>query len=239
MPSCPAVALPAPYGKPCRICQALRRLVLGAVSTLGLLSLNIGAEPAGAADRPLQLVAFGDSLSAGYQLPADAAFPAVLEKALRAEGVNVTVANAGVSGDTAEGGLQRLDWSVPDGTDAVIVELGANDMLRGFDPRTTMTTLDTILTRLHARGIKVLLAGMVALPSLGQEYGSAFGAIYPTLAQKHRVPLYPFFLAGVSQDPALKLSDGLHPNAAGVATIVKNILPDATALMRSVVASKG
>ncbi|UDL96451.1 arylesterase [Lichenihabitans sp. PAMC28606] len=191
-----------------------------------------------AARRPVQVVALGDSLSAGYMLPADAAFPAVLQKALQARGLDVTVANAGVSGDTAEGGLQRLDWSVPDGTDAVILELGANNMLRGLSAATTRQTLDTIITRLQARGIKVLLTGMMALPSLGKQYGDEFQAIYPALAQQHGVPLYPFFLNGVAQNPQLKLADGLHPNEAGVAVLVQNILPSVEALVVSV-APKG
>jgi acyl-CoA thioesterase-1 len=219
--------------------QALRALVFAGTSACALLvGLLIPAAAVLAADRPVQLVAFGDSLSAGYQLAADAAFPAVLEKALRAQGFDVTVANAGVSGDTAEGGLQRLDWSVPDGTDAVILELGANDMLRGFDPVRTSQTLDTIIGRLQARGIKVLLAGMDALPSLGAQYGAQFQAIYPALAERHKIPLYPFFLDGVAQDPKLKLADGLHPNPQGVAVIVRNILPSVEALVRSL-ASKG
>ncbi|WP_425374360.1 arylesterase [Lichenihabitans psoromatis] len=205
-----------------------------------LVSGAASAHPstAEAAGRPVQVVALGDSLSAGYMLPADAAFPAVLQKALQARGLDVTVANAGVSGDTAEGGLQRLDWSVPDGTDAVILELGANNMLRGLSAATTKQTLDTIITRLQARGIKVLLTGMMALPSLGKQYGDEFQAIYPALAQQHGVPLYPFFLNGVAQNPQLKLADGLHPNEAGVAVLVQNILPSVEALVVSV-APKG
>ena len=202
-----------------------RRLVLAGATLLAM---------AGAAQaRPVALVALGDSLSAGYMLPADAAFPAVLEKALQAKGLDVTVANAGVSGDTAQGGLDRLDWSVPDGTDGVIVELGANDMLRGLDPAGTEKTLDTILSRLQARGIKVLLAGIYALPSLGADYEARFKAMYSTLASRHGVPLYPFFLKGVSQDAALKLSDGMHPNANGVKVMVDGILPSVEALVRS------
>ncbi len=184
--------------------------------------------------RTVQLVALGDSLSAGFRLPADAAFPAVLEKALRADGLDVMVANAGVSGDTAQNGLDRLDWSVPDGTDAVIVELGANDMLRGQDPTATERVLDEIVTRLKARGIKVLLAGMYALPSLGKDYVDRFQAIYPALAKKHGVPLYPFFLQGIARDAKLNLDDGMHPNPEGVSVIVKTILPAAESLVRSV-----
>ncbi len=167
----------------------------------------------------------GDSLSAGYLLPQDAAFPTVLERALRAEGVNVEVSNAGVSGDTARGGLERLDWAVPDGVQAVILELGANDMLRGMDPERTKESLDQIITRLKARNVRVLLAGMLASPSLGREYGEKFNALYPTLAAKHDVPLYPFFLEGVAGDRSLNLEDGLHPNRKGVEVMVRSILP--------------
>jgi acyl-CoA thioesterase-1 len=181
----------------------------------------------------MSLVALGDSLSAGYQLPADAAFPAVLEQALRTKGLDVTVANAGVSGDTAQAGLDRLDWSVPDGTDAVIVELGANDMLRGLDPAATEKTLDAILTRLQARGIKVLLAGIYALPNLGADYEARFRAIFPALAAKHAVPLYPFFLDGVTGNKALELPDGMHPNAEGVKVMVTKVLPAVEALVRA------
>jgi acyl-CoA thioesterase-1 len=211
----------------------LRRFVVMAATLITAAVLPMMAAIGAAAARPVSLVAFGDSLSAGYQLPADDAFPAQLQAALRAKGLDVTVANAGVSGDTAQAGLDRLDWSVPDGTDAVIVELGANDMLRGLDPATTEATLDTILTRLQARNIKVLFAGMYALRNLGPDYRKAFEGIYPALAKKHDVPLYPFFLDGVAQDPALKLPDGLHPNAKGVATIVERILPAAEALVRA------
>lgn len=201
---------------------------------LAAAGLLVTGARAGAAGRPVQVVALGDSLSAGFQLPADDAFPAVLERALRARGLDVAVANAGVSGDTAQDGLQRLDWSVPDGTDAVILELGANDMLRGQDPAHTSAMLDTILTRLQERGIKVLLAGMLALPSLGADYVARFRAIYPALAASHRVPLYPFFLQGVAGVAGLRLNDGMHPNRAGVDAIVAGILPSAEALVRSV-----
>ncbi|MEH3147157.1 MAG: arylesterase [Methylobacterium frigidaeris] len=178
-----------------------------------------------AADRPLSLVALGDSLTAGYGLPADAAFPAVLERALKARGASVTVANAGVSGDTATGGLDRVEWSVPDGTDGVILELGANDMLRGTDPAVTEKALDGIITRLKARGIPVLLAGMKAGRNLGPDYVARFDAIFPALAQKHGLLLYPFFLDGIAGERGLNLPDGLHPTRAGVERIVQGILP--------------
>ena len=183
---------------------------------------TLAAVPALATTR---IAAFGDSLSAGYQLPAAAAFPAVLERALRRDGYAVTVDNAAVSGDTTQGGVERLDWSVPDGTDLAIVELGANDMLRGVDTAVTAKNLDAIVEGLRARHIAVLLAGMAASIELEQAYRERFAAIYPSLARRHGVPLYPFFLAGIIGHPELHLADGLHPNAAGVEVIVKNILP--------------
>jgi acyl-CoA thioesterase-1 len=177
------------------------------------------------AGREIRLVALGDSLSAGYNLPASAAFPAVLQQALRQKGLNVSVTNAGVSGDTAQGGLDRLDWSVPDGTDGVILELGANDALRGFDPATTEKALDAIITRLKARGIAVLLAGMYAPRNLGPDYAARFDGLFPRLAKKHGVMLYPFFLEGIAGDRALNQPDLLHPTAEGVRAIVSRILP--------------
>jgi len=176
-------------------------------------------------DRPVKIVVLGDSLSAGLGLPADAAFPERLAQALKAKGIAATVANAGVSGDTASGGLGRLDWSVPDGTSAVIVELGANDALRGIDPRVTKAALDGILTKLRDRHIFVLLAGMQAPRNMGADYVQAFDAIYPALASAHRVVFYPFFLEGVATDAKLNQADGLHPTAAGVDVIVARILP--------------
>jgi len=192
------------------------------------------AGEAGAAERPIKIVALGDSLTAGYQLPADAAFPAQLERALKAKGLAVEIVNAGVSGDTSSGGLARLDWSVPDGTDAVIVELGANDMLRGIEPKVTRDALDRIVSRLKARHIEVLLCGMRAPPNLGADYGRAFDAIYPDLAAANDVVFDPFFLDGVFGDTNLSQSDGLHPTAAGVATIVARILPKVDALLARV-----
>ncbi len=183
---------------------------------------------------PLKIVAFGDSLTAGYGLPAQEAFPARLERALKAKGHNVEIENAGVSGDTASGGLSRLDWSIPDGTDAVIVELGANDMLRGVEPKVTRQALDEILAKLNARKIAVLLSGMRAAPNLGADYVSQFEAIFPDLAKKYDVVFYPFFLDGVATQAKLALRDGMHPNAAGVDTIVTGILPKAEELIARV-----
>jgi acyl-CoA thioesterase-1 len=174
---------------------------------------------------PLKIVAFGDSLTAGYGLSAQEAFPARLERALKAKGHNVEIENAGVSGDTASGGLSRLEWSIADGTDAVIVELGANDMLRGVEPKVTRQALDDILAKLKARNIPVLLSGMRAAPNMGTEYVREFEAIFPALAQKYDVVFYPFFLDGVAADPRLALRDGVHPNGAGVQIIVDGILP--------------
>jgi acyl-CoA thioesterase I len=192
-----------------------------------------------AADRPVQIVALGDSLTAGLGLPADAAFPARLARALQKKDVAVTIANAGASGDTAAGGLARLDWSVPEGTEAVIVELGANDMLRGIDPAVTKAALDQILNKLAARHIPVLLTGMKAMRNLGSDYDRAFDAIYPALASTHPVVFYPFFLAGVATDAKLNQADGLHPTAAGVDVIVARILPQVETLIARVRAARG
>jgi acyl-CoA thioesterase-1 len=174
---------------------------------------------------PLRIVVLGDSLVAGFQLKASDAFPAQLERALKARGHQVEVINAGVSGDTTAAGLERLRWAVPDKTDAVIVELGANDALLGLDPAKAKANLDSIVTAVRAGGAEVLLAGMLAPGNMGADYARAFDAIYPALAKKHGVPLYPFFLDGVALDAQLNLSDGMHPNPKGVAEIVRRILP--------------
>jgi len=191
-------------------------------ASLGYFMMNTAPS---AQTKPLKLVAFGDSLTAGYNLPASAAFPTVLEKMLRDKGISVEIANAGVSGDTSQGGLERLDWSVPDGTDGVILELGANDALRGVDPALTETSLDAIVTGLKARGIPVLLAGMYAPRSNGPDYVARFDAIYPKLAEKHGLILYPFFLDGIAGDRVLNQPDMLHPKAEGVRVIAQRILP--------------
>lgn len=184
--------------------------------------------------KPIKMVVLGDSLSAGLGLPAAAAFPAQLQKALRNKGINVDIANAGVSGDTASGGRDRLAWSVPKGTDAVIVELGANDALRGIDPKITRQALSDIISRLKARGIAVMLCGMLAPPNDGADYAARFDAIYPDLAKSLRVPLYPFFLAGVAANPKLNQTDGIHPTAKGVEIIVKSILPTVEAFIGTI-----
>jgi acyl-CoA thioesterase-1 len=178
-----------------------------------------------AADGPVKMVVLGDSLSAGYGLPGGAAFPEKLAVALKAKGIAVDMINAGVSGDTASGGLGRLDWSIPDGTDAVILELGANDALRGLDPVLTRKALDTALTKLKERKITVLLAGMYAPRNMGPDYVKSFDGMYAELASAHGAILYPFFLEGVAGDSRLNQPDGMHPTAAGIDVIVKNILP--------------
>jgi len=208
---------------------------------LGLLSVTVtaAAEPAlgqasVAVSAPVKLVVLGDSLSAGYGLSASDAFPAKLQKALKARGINVDMTNAGVSGDTSSGGRDRLDWSVPEGTEAVIVELGANDALRGIDPAVTRAALTNIVTRLKARGIAILLCGMIAPPNYGEEFAARFNSIYPELAKSANVPLYRFFLDGVAADARLNQTDGLHPTAEGIDVIVKNILPTVQAFLGSI-----
>jgi acyl-CoA thioesterase-1 len=190
--------------------------------------------PAAGAAKPVKMVVLGDSLSAGLGLSASAAFPERLKNTLKIKGVEVDMINAGVSGDTSSGGRDRLDWSVPEGTEAVIVELGANDALRGIDPGVTRTALTDILTRLKARGIAVLLCGMVAPPNYGSDYSARFNAIYPDLAKSFGVPFYPFFLEGVATDAKLNQADGMHPTAEGVDVIVKNILPVVQAFLGTI-----
>jgi acyl-CoA thioesterase-1 len=181
--------------------------------------------------KPIKVVVLGDSLTAGFGLPGPAAFPARLQKSLKSKGIETEMVNAGVSGDTTSGGRDRLDWSVPQATDAVILELGANDALRGIEPSVTRAALSEILSRLKARGIPVLLCGMVAPPNYGADFAARFNAIYPDLAKAFQVPLYPFFLEGVASDAKLNQADGLHPTAEGIDAIVKNILPTVEAFL--------
>jgi len=197
-----------------------------------VLAVALRALPATAADQPVRIVALGDSLTAGLGLPAEETFPAKLERVLKAKGIAVEVANAGVSGDTASGGLARLDWSVPEGTNAVILELGANDMLRGIDPSRTRRALDEIVRRLTERRIPVLLAGMRGAANLGSDYARDFETIYSELASRHGLLFYPFFLEGVAGESGLNQGDGLHPSAAGVDAIVARILPKVEELVR-------
>jgi acyl-CoA thioesterase-1 len=189
-----------------------------------ILFLAVCGAISSARAEPFKIVGFGDSLMAGFGLGPGEGFTDKLQAALRAKGHDVTVANAGVSGDTTSGGLARLDWSVPDGTQLVILELGANDMLRGVAPDIAGKNLDEMMGKLKQRNIAVLLAGMRAAPNLGADYQTAFDAIFPDLAAKYGVPLYPFFLDGVAGQPGLQLEDGLHPNARGVDLMVERIL---------------
>lgn len=216
--------LPFTYGCRARIINdgTIRRAA--GLCALVWLALILSVWPAAANDKPV-IVAFGDSLSAGFGLDEADAFPVRLETALRAGGIDATVVNSGVSGDTTAGGRARLDWSLPEAVDLVIVELGANDGLRGIDPAETEANLDAILRALKDRETAVLFTGMLAPPNLGREYADAFDAVFPRLAARHDVPFYPFFLEGVAAEPALNQSDGIHPNAAGVARIVNGILP--------------
>jgi acyl-CoA thioesterase I len=192
------------------------------------------AQAPATATKPIKMVVLGDSLSAGLGLSEASAFPARLQKSLKVNGIEVDMINAGVSGDTSSGGRDRLDWSVPDGTEAVILELGANDALRGTDPKITRSALSDILTRLKARKIAVLLCGMLAPPNYGSDYSARFNAIYPDLAKSFGVPLYPFFLEGVATDAKLNQADGMHPTAEGVDVIVKNILPTVQAFLGAI-----
>jgi acyl-CoA thioesterase-1 len=187
----------------------------------------------GAAATPVSIVALGDSLTAGFGLEPGDAFPEQLQAALQARGHDVSVANAGVSGDTASDGLARLEWSVPAEADIVIVALGANDALRGIDPALTRQALADILDKLRARGQAVLLAGMMSPRNLGDEYAAEFDAIFPDLAREYEVPLYPFFLEGVATDATLNQADGMHPTAAGVARMVEGILPQLEELIET------
>lgn len=200
-----------------------------------MLALMTVANPAWAdATKPIKLVVFGDSLSAGLGLPAQDAFPAKLQKALQAKGIAVDMTNAGVSGDTSSGGRDRLDWSVPEGTEGVVLELGANDAMRGIDPDLTRAALTDIVRRLKARKIAVMLCGMLAPPNFGADYGARFNSIYPDLAKQFDVPLYPFFLDGVAADAKLNQADGIHPTAEGVNIIVNNMLPTVEAFLRTI-----
>jgi acyl-CoA thioesterase-1 len=190
------------------------------------LSLAIpGITAADSVSDPLRIVVFGDSLTAGYGLTEEASFPAQLQAALRASGNDVIVINAGISGDTTASGLSRLDWSLTDRPDLVIVELGGNDALRGIDPLQTRANLNAIILELKRSDVLVMLAGMRAPRNMGYEYYSKFNRIFPELAEQHKVPLYEFFLKGVAGSPQLNQSDGIHPNREGVGVIVKNILP--------------
>jgi acyl-CoA thioesterase I len=212
--------------------QIVRTVLAAALAGAALMAAT--ADPSAAAGKPVKIVALGDSLTAGYGLPEQDGFVPRLEAALAAKGVAAEIINAGVSGDTASDGLARLDWSVPEGTEAVILELGANDMLRGIKPQVTRAALEAILHGLSERHIAVLLCGMRAAPNLGPDYDQAFERIYPELAAKYDTLLYPFFLDGVAGELSLDQPDGLHPNAAGVGVIVKRVLPKVEELVARV-----
>ena len=190
-----------------------------------IMLLGVMVQVASAEAAPVKILALGDSLTAGFGLPPGQGFVPQLQKALKDSGIDAEVQDGGVSGDTTAGGLARLDWALAENPKVVIVELGANDALRGLDPAQARSNLSAILAKLTAQNRGVLLAGMLAPPNLGSDYGAAFNAIYPDLARQYGVVLYPFFLDGVAANPALNQPDGLHPTAAGVAIIVKRLLP--------------
>ncbi|MGZ5906666.1 MAG: arylesterase [Reyranella sp.] len=208
-----------------RFAAAVNSLLVTILLCLPQLCLSATAH---AQSTPVKLAILGDSLAAGYGVKPEQAIPARLEAALKAQGRNVTVINHGVSGDTTAGGLDRVDWMLADKPDIVMVELGANDALRGLDPAAAERNLDAIITKLKAAGITVWLAGMLAPRNFGPEYGQQFDGLYKRLADKYNVPLYPFFLDGVAQDAALNQADGLHPNPKGVDIIVERLLPFVT-----------
>ena len=196
------------------------------IVTLALLvGLIVASAPSHTAAKTLRIVALGDSLVAGLGLAAQQAFTSVLQQKLRAKGHDVVVVNAGVSGDTSADGLARLDWALGDGADAVILELGANDMLRGLDPKTTRATLEKIVGQIAGQKVPLLISGMRASGNLGPDYGTAFDKIYPDLASQYGALLDPFYLEGVAMDPKLNQDDGIHPNASGVIKIVDRMLP--------------
>jgi acyl-CoA thioesterase-1 len=204
----------------------------GRLVNCGLLAgMLAAAVPAAAA--PIPILALGDSITAGFGLPPGEALPVKLEERLKADGYDVTIANGGVSGDTTAGGLARLDWAMGDHPRYVLIELGANDALRGLDPAEAQANLDKILARLAAEHVKALLIGMLAPGNWGHAYEQQFDAIYPSLAAKYHVPLYPFILDGVALDPKLNQGDGLHPNQAGVALIVGKLAPMVETLLKS------
>jgi acyl-CoA thioesterase I len=205
-------------------------VLTAAVAAAGTLPAEAGK---GEAAKPIKIVVLGDSLSAGFGLSAADAFPTKLQKALKNKGIDVDMVNAGVSGDTTSGGRDRLDWSVPEGTDGVILELGANDALRGTDPSVTRGALSDIVNRLSARGIAVLLCGMLAPPNYGPDYAARFDRIYPDLASSLGIALYPFFLDGVAAEAKLNQPDGIHPTAQGVDIIVTRIMPTVEAFLRT------
>jgi len=213
----------------------MKRAALGtAAIAAGIFFAMSGLRANQAEAREAVIVAFGDSLTAGFGLPEKESFPAQLEQALKVRGQEVRVVNAGVSGDTAAAGLARLDWAMSNDASAVIIELGANDALQGLDPAATKAVLEKIITQVKARGLPILLAGMEAPRNLGKDYVDQFRAMYVDLAQRYDVVFYPFFLDGVALDDKFMQGDGLHPNAQGVARIVELILPKVEELLARV-----
>lgn len=206
---------------------------LGAAVIAAALVLPLSPAPAASAD-PVRILAFGDSLTAGYGLTESDALTTQLADALAKMGRPATVINGGVSGDTTAGGLARIDWALGDSPQIMILALGANDMLRGVDPGTTRANLEGIISKAQDAGVEVVLAGMLAPPNLGAEYKEAFDAIYPELAEAHNLVFMPFLLQDVAQVPDLNLGDGVHPNGEGVAVMVRNILPYVTEAMDKV-----
>lgn len=207
--------------------KAIAPIVFAATAAFSSAVLAEDAEP-------LEIVVLGDSLVAGYQLGSGEDYPTRLQVALEAKGYQISVINAGVSGDTTSGGLARVDWSVPDGADGVILELGANDALRGIAPQKVKDNLAAIISRLQERDIPVMLMGMMAPPNMGEDYAAQFNPIYDDLASRYSLPLYPFFLNGVTTHPDLQLSDGMHPNADGVEVMVENTLPAVEAFIKTI-----
>lgn len=199
---------------------------------IAVASLFVAAERTNA--QTISLVGFGDSLMAGYELPPEESFPAQLEKLLRSRGHDIAIANAGVSGDTTADGLARIDWSIPDGTQGVILEFGANDALRGLSPEQSRDNLEAMITRLKERKIPVLLVGILAPPNLGADYERQFNAIYADLASKHDLPLYPFFLDGVVLQANLQLDDGMHPNGDGTRVMAEKFVNIAEAFVKMI-----
>ena len=214
-----------------RVRQIFTFIVLPALLALAVVAA-ITAKPA-IADNTPRIVVLGDSLAAGYQLPSGSSFPDRLQLALNEKNIPAVIIGAGVSGDTSSGGLARLAWSVPDDTNAVILELGANDALRGLPPKATADNLEKMIQQLADRDIQVLLVGMLAPPNMGEDYAAAFNPIYKSLADKYDLPLYPFFLDAVMTVPGMTLADGMHPNKQGVDVMVKGILPLVEELIKS------
>jgi acyl-CoA thioesterase-1 len=215
----------------CRSLGGLAQVVaiLALVNVFAGIASNVGARAE--SQKPLHIVAFGDSLFSGYGLRSSQAFPAQLQKVLKAAGHDVVITNAGVAGDTTADGLKRIAWAVPDNTDAVILEFGANDALRGTDPKQARANLEKLIAKLQERRLPILLAGMRAPANWGDHYSEDFDAIFPDLAKKHDLILYPFFLDGVVFDNKLNQDDGMHPNPKGVAEIIKRMMPSVEQLI--------